>query len=68
MTSTGPAPSPADTPDIKVNVRQVFGIDSDIEVPAFSDSSDHVPDLDETYILDHDTTLAILAVLPITGG
>ena len=61
MTSTGPAPSPADTPDIKVNVRQVFGIDSDIEVPAFSDSSDHVPDLDETYIFDHDTTLAILA-------
>ena len=48
-------------PDIKVKVHQTFGIDSDMEVPAFSKQSDHVPDLDEAYRFDRDTTLAILA-------
>jgi len=52
---------PLDTPDIKVSVRQVFGIDSDMHVPAFSLASEHVPDLDEAYRFDHDTTMAILA-------
>ncbi len=62
------APSPvasdiyAKLPDIKVKVRQTFGIDSDMEVPAFSTPpTDHVPDLDENYRFDRDTTLAILA-------
>lgn len=31
------------TPDIMVSVRQVFGIDSDLQVPAFSDKHEHVP-------------------------
>ena len=48
-------------PDIKVKVRQTFGIDSDLEVPAFSKPSEHVPDLDEAYCFDRDTTLAICA-------
>ena len=48
-------------PDIKVSVRQTFGIDSDLEVPAFSQPSEHVPDFDDAYRFDHDTTLAILA-------
>ncbi|MBT4905579.1 MAG: AAA domain-containing protein, partial [Rhodospirillaceae bacterium] len=48
-------------PDIKVSARQVFGIDSDMEVPAFSEQTVHVPALDESYRFDHDTTLAILA-------
>src|SRR5215469_14895180 len=48
-------------PDITVSVRQTFGIDSDLQVPAFSRPSDHVPDLDEAYRFDSDTTLAILA-------
>ena len=48
-------------PDMRVKVRQVFGIDSDLEVPAFSKSSDHVPVLDEAYRFDRETTLAILA-------
>ncbi len=48
-------------PDISVSVRQVFGIDIDMEVPAFSSAGSHVPDLDEAYRFDHDTTLAILA-------
>ena len=49
------------TPDIKVKVRQTFGIDSDMEVPAFSRPDAHVPDLDEAYHFDRDTTLAICA-------
>ena len=52
---------PSGTPDIKVSVRQVFGIDSDFEVPAFSQTNELVPDLDDAYQFDHDTTLAILA-------
>ncbi|MEX0693127.1 MAG: cobaltochelatase subunit CobS [Rhodospirillales bacterium] len=48
-------------PDIKVSVRQMFGIDSDMEVPAFSGADSHVPDIDETYRFDRDTTMAILA-------
>jgi cobaltochelatase CobS len=48
-------------PDMKVSVRQVFGIDSDLEVPAYSQSEEHVPDLDPDYVFDRETTLAILA-------
>ncbi|MBI3451811.1 MAG: cobaltochelatase subunit CobS [Rhodospirillales bacterium] len=48
-------------PDIKVKIRQTFGIDTDLEVPAFSKASDHVPELDDAYRFDRDTTLAILA-------
>jgi cobaltochelatase CobS len=48
-------------PDIKVSARQVFGIDTDMEVPAFSEETIHVPALDESYRFDTDTTLAILA-------
>jgi cobaltochelatase CobS len=49
------------TPDITLSVRQTFGIDSDMHVPAYSVTNDHVPDIDETYRFDRDTTLAILA-------
>ncbi|MCX7321513.1 MAG: MoxR family ATPase, partial [Hyphomicrobiales bacterium] len=48
-------------PDIKVSVRKVFGIDSDLEVPAFSKTDPHVPDTDPDYRFDRATTLAILA-------
>ncbi|MEW6123132.1 MAG: cobaltochelatase subunit CobS [Pseudomonadota bacterium] len=51
----------APTPDMKVSVRQVFGIDIDMEVPAFSEPDPHVPDLDPDYLFDRPTTLAILA-------
>ncbi|GAB3455487.1 cobaltochelatase subunit CobS [Insolitispirillum peregrinum] len=50
-----------DMPDVTVSVRDVFGIDSDMQVPAFSERSDHVPEADPTYRFDRDTTLAILA-------
>ncbi len=48
-------------PDIQVSVRQTFGIDSDMEVPAYSQTEEHVPIVDEAYRFDRDTTLAILA-------
>jgi cobaltochelatase CobS len=52
---------PIDTPDIKVSVRQTFGIDVDMEIPAFSQATELVPTFDEVYRFDRDTTLAILA-------
>jgi len=58
---TPTAPGVGQQPDMQVSVRQTFGIDSDMQVPAFSRGDEHVPQLDETYRFDHDTTLAILA-------
>ena len=48
-------------PDIKISVNQTFGIDSDMEIDAFSKKNDYVPELDKNYIFDRDTTLAILS-------
>jgi cobaltochelatase CobS len=48
-------------PDIKVAVRDVFGIDSDLIVPAFSYRDDHTPEIDSAYCFNHDVTLALLA-------
>ncbi len=48
-------------PDRKVDVREMFGIDIDMQVPAFSEADERVPDLDDSYVFDPDTTLAILA-------
>ena len=48
-------------PDIALSVRQTFGFDTDMEVPAFSERDDHVPEVDQTYRFDQDTTMAILA-------
>ncbi len=48
-------------PDTEISVRETFGIDIDMKVPAFSKADSRVPDLDEGYVFDPDTTLAILA-------
>jgi cobaltochelatase CobS len=48
-------------PDTEVSVRTVFGIDSDLRVPAFSRKDEHVPEIDTAYRFDPATTLAILA-------
>jgi cobaltochelatase CobS len=48
-------------PDKKVSIREAFGVDSDMQVPAFSDRDPHVPDIDEAYKFDPQTTLAICA-------
>ena len=50
-----------EAPDIELSVRETFGIDIDLKVPAFSEASEYVPAVDETYLFDKDTTLAILA-------
>ena len=48
-------------PDMKVSIRQLFGIESDMEVPAYSEPDEHTPDIDADYRFDKPTTLAILA-------
>ena len=48
-------------PDIELDVRETFGIDIDMKVPAFSVTDERVPDRDDSYVFDPDTTLAILA-------
>jgi cobaltochelatase CobS len=48
-------------PDTSVDAREVFGVDIDMQVPAFSMKDERVPDLDPSYVFDPETTLAILA-------
>jgi cobaltochelatase CobS len=48
-------------PERRVSVREVFGIDSDLVVPAFAEREDHVPDVDTAYRFNPDVTLALLA-------
>jgi len=48
-------------PDKTVSVRDTFKINVDMQVPAFSQPNEYVPDLDPDYLFDRDTTLAILA-------
>ena len=51
----------AGLPDMSVSVRQVFGIDTNLEVPAYSQVDEHVPDVDPDYLFNREVTLAILA-------
>jgi len=48
-------------PDIKISVKQTFGIDTDMEINAFSKKNEFVPKIDQDYKFDRDTTLAILS-------
>ncbi len=48
-------------PDTEVSVKEIFDIDCDWKVPAFSETSEHVPALDPDYLFDGPTTRAILA-------
>jgi len=59
MTATGSEVS--ELPDMKVSVRQTFGIDADLDVPAYSQANEHVPVVDPDYQFNRETTLAILA-------
>jgi cobaltochelatase CobS len=61
MTDTSTTTTRLPAPDREISVRDVFGIDIDMMVPAFSEADERVPDLDESYVFDPDTTLAILA-------
>lgn len=48
-------------PDTEVSAAEVFGIDSDLKVPAFTFRDEHVPDIDSAYRFNRDVTLALLA-------
>jgi cobaltochelatase CobS len=48
-------------PDIKISVRQTFGIETDMEVDGFSKKNEFVPKIDQDYKFDRDTTLAVLS-------
>src|SRR6476620_7116274 len=48
-------------PNRLVSVRALFGIDSDLMVPQFSERDHNVPEIDQAYRFNADVTLAILA-------
>ena len=48
-------------PDTKISVREVFGIESDWTVPAYTETTEQVPEVDPDYLFDEQTTMAILA-------
>jgi cobaltochelatase CobS len=50
-------------PTEKVKVRDVLGVDSDMLVPRFTERDPHVPDIDDAYRFDPETTLTICAGL-----
>jgi cobaltochelatase CobS len=61
-----PASDPEDKllalkPDRIMTVREAFGVDSDMKVPAFSVRDEHVPDIDTAYKFDPQTTVAVCA-------
>ena len=43
-------------PDAEINVKEAFGFDQNLTVPAFSTRTEHVPAIDEDYRFDPDTT------------
>lgn len=51
----------AEKPDTEISAKDVFGINFDMQVPAFSKKNEYVPDIDDTYRFDPETTMAILA-------
>ena len=48
-------------PDLEIDVRKTFDIDIDLKVMAFKEPNEYVPNIDESYKFDKNTTLAILA-------
>ena len=48
-------------PDTLISAKKIFNISWDIEIPAFSQKDHYVPDIDENYYFEEDTTRAILA-------
>jgi len=51
----------ANLPDTTVSVSKLFGFDSDMMVPAYKAGDAYVPEIDNDYLFDKQTTLAILA-------
>ena len=50
-----------DMPDKIISVRDTFNFDTDLTVPAYSTANEYVPEIDEDYLFNPETTLAILA-------
>ena len=48
-------------PDTTFNAKDLFDIDLDWEIPGFSQPHPNVPDIDDSYHFDRDTTVSILA-------
>ena len=48
-------------PDAKIDVAKVFNIDTDIVVKGYKNKTEWVPQVDDSYVFDKDTTLSILA-------
>ncbi|MBU2398016.1 MAG: cobaltochelatase subunit CobS, partial [Alphaproteobacteria bacterium] len=48
-------------PHRKATVREIFGVDSDMVVPVFTERDSHVPEIDDAYRFDPQTTIAICA-------
>ena len=65
MSAISPAqpaqPAQPGLPDRMVSVREVFGIDTNLRVPAFSQADAHVPEIDSVYRFNPEVTLALLA-------
>ncbi len=61
MQNTAPQNIMQDTPDKIVSTDKLFGFKSSIQVPAFSQVQEHVPQVDESYHFEPEVTKAILA-------
>lgn len=48
-------------PDIEVSIQDLFNIETDKLAPAFSQKTEHVPEIDENYFFDPATTMAIIS-------
>ena len=48
-------------PDYKISVADVFNIDSKLSVKGFNNKTAWVPEVDNSYVFDKDTTLSVLA-------
>ena len=55
-------------PDIRLSVRKTFGIDSDMEVAAYSQGDEHVPDFDPDYLFDRTRRSQFLRASPSTAA
>ena len=49
------------SPDTEISVKKVFGLDTELTVPAYSKKNEYVPEIDEDYLFNHETTIAIIA-------
>ena len=47
------------SPDTEVSVKKMFGIDSDLTIPAYKKTNDYVPEIDKDYLFNKDTTFII---------